>query len=131
MRAIVFYTYLSFLLLWAGNYLYADTHHSPASFTFTQNLEKKQQVKQRSANHHTVAIEYADIDLDEEFHSTAEFNVSGSNKFLDQKHRFLDSWKSKSSHQFNLNFYSKSFKIFAPFSVHSNPIYIRMGVLRI
>lgn len=129
MRVIFFYIYLSFLLLCGRNYLYANTHHSPASCN--RDLEKKQQVKHRNSNHHSIAIADADIDLDEEFHDTDEFKVGGSDKFSHQKHSFLDSWDSKSSHQFNLNFYSKSFKIFAPFSIHSNPIYIRMGVLRI
>jgi hypothetical protein len=43
----------------------------------------------------------------------------------------LDSWYLTFSHKFLFKDFSNYFKIFAPFSVHSNPIYLRIGVFRI
>jgi hypothetical protein len=131
MRAISYYIYLSFLLLCGGNHLYANTHHTPASFSFTQNLEKKEQVKHKNSRHHNVLKESADIEVDEEFHTNDEHNDNGANKLLTGRQSLLDSWYLTFSHKSLFKDFSNYFKIFAPFSVHSNPIYLRIGVFRI
>ena len=131
MRAISYYIYLSFLLLCGGNYLYADTHHSPASFSFNQNIGKEQQVKHRNSNHRNAVIESTDVDLDEEFHTSDEHNNFGSNKLLAVNHSLVDSWYLTFSNTFLFKDCSQNNKIFSPNCDYSDPIYLRIGVLRI
>ena len=131
MKLIVYYIYLSFLLLFGGNYLYANTHHSTVNFSLNQNLEKKEKVKHKNSRNHNILKEIADIEVDEEFHTSDEQNDYGSNKLLAVKQSFLESWYLTFSHKFLFKDFSNNFKIFAPFSVHSNPIYLIIGVFRI
>lgn len=131
MKAINYYIYLSFLLLCGVNHLYADTHHSPASFTFNQNLEKEQQVKHTNSNHGSLIIESADVDLDEEFHTSDEHDNFGSNKLLAVNHSLVDSWYLAFSDTFVFKDCSQNNKIFSPNCGYSEPIYLRIGVLRI
>lgn len=131
MRAISYYIYLSFLLLCGGNHLYADTHHRPASFSFSQNQEVKQQVKHKNSRHHGLLKESADIEVDEEFHTSDEHSDTGDNKFLAEKQSLLRNWYLTISRQIIFKDYSNNFTIYTPFSVHSNPIYLRIGVFRL
>jgi hypothetical protein len=127
MRAIGYYIYLSFLLLCGGNHLYADTHQAATHFSFSQNKEVKQQVKHKNSRHHGSLKESADIEVDEEFHTSDEHNDTGVNKILAEKHSLYLTF----SRQIIFKDYSNNFTIYAPFSVHSNPIYLRIGVFRI
>lgn len=127
MRAIGYYIFLSFLLLCGGNHLYADMHQASNHFSFSQNKEVKQQVKHKNSRHHGTLKESADIEVDEEFHTSDEHNDTGTNKFLAEKQSLYLTF----SRQIIFKDYSKKNKFFAPFSIHSNPIYLRIGVFRI
>ena len=131
MRAVIFYIHLSFLLLCGGNNLYAATHPSSTSFSFTEHLEKKQLVKHRNSNHHSSLTESDDVDSDEEFQSSDELHDGGLNKILARNQSLSSSWYLAFSTPLILKDYSKSIKIFSPFCGQSNPIYITQSVLRI
>jgi hypothetical protein len=129
MRVSIFYIYLSFLLLFGGNYLYAETHHSATSYSFTQNLEKKQQVKHRNLNHHSSLTE--SDDLDEEFQISDKLNEGEMNKLLVGNLSLSNCWYLKFSNPLAFKDYSKNITIFSTFCGQSNPIYITHSVLRI
>lgn len=127
MRTVVFYLCISLLLLCGGNNSYATVRHSEKNSSFVQNLDVKQQVKHKNSKHHETLKESSDIEVDEEFHTSDDYNDTISNKFLAEKQSlFLTFFR-----QNLFKDYSNNFKIFAPFSVHSNPIYLRIGVFRI
>lgn len=130
MRAIVYYIYLSFLLLSGGNYLYGNIQDSAKSPSFVQKQGVKQQVKHKNSKHHSVLKESSDIELDEEFHLSDEHN-NGENKILFNKQSLLDSWYLTFFRQNIFKDYSNNSKIVTPFGVHSNPIYLIIGVFRI
>ena len=131
MRVLIFYIYLSFLLLFGGNYLYAERHHSSTNYSLTQNLEKKQQVKHRNSNHHSSLTESDDLDLDEEFQTSDKLNEGGMNKLVAGKQSLSISWYLTFSSPLVFKDYSKNIKIFLPLCGQSNPIYITQSVLRI
>lgn len=130
MRAISYYIYLSFLLLCGGNHLYAVTHQASTHFYFSQNQEIKQKVKHKNSRHRNELKESACINLYEEFHKSDEHNLD-ANKFLARKQSFLHSWYLTFSRQILFKDYSHNFTIYTPFSVHSNPIYLIIGVFRL
>jgi hypothetical protein len=131
MRAVILNIYLSFLLLWGGNHLYAATHHRSTSHSFAQNLEKKQQVKHRNSNHHSSLEESDDVDSDEEFHSSDELHDGGMNDLFAGNLPLSSRWYLAFSTPLILKDCSNSIKIFSPFCGQSNPIYITQSVLRI
>ena len=131
MKANVFYIYLSLLLLLGGNYLYADTHHNPSSLSLNQNLQKNNQFKHLNSGHYSVLKESFDIEVDEEFHTNDELNDNGANNSLTVKQNGLESWYLTFFRTNLFKDYSNNFKIDASFSVHSNPIYLIIGVFRI
>jgi hypothetical protein len=131
MRAIVFYIYLCFLLLFGGNFSYADAQHGVVNHSFTQHLSEKPQVKLLNPIKNSVVTEYTDIDLEEEFHSDDDHNDGTANKVLAENRSVLNHWYLIFYHQIIFKDYSQRIKIFAPFCGYSNPIYIRQQVLRI
>jgi hypothetical protein len=131
MRVVVFFVYLCFHLLGGGSYLHADTPHNHIGYFLTSNLEENQHTKLSVADHHTVVIEYADLDLDEEYGTSNDIKHGISNKFIDEKYRLIDSWYLPVSQWFISNYYYEHFKIFMPFCGNSAPIYITNRVLRI
>lgn len=131
MRVVVFFVYLCFHLLGGGSYLHADTHHNPIGYSLTSNLDKNQRVRLTTADHHSIVIEYADLDLDEECINDHDIKDAVANKFIAGKYRLLDSWYLPVSQPFISNYYYKHFKIFTPFCGNSAPIYITNRVLRI
>ncbi|MFV8325272.1 hypothetical protein [Flavobacterium sp. ZS1P14] len=131
MRVVVFFVYLCFHLLGGGSYLHADTHHNHLGYSLTSNLEENQRANLTIADHHTIAIEYADLDLDEEYLSGHEIKVGVSNKFHAGKYSLIDNWYLPASQWYISNYYCKHFKIFTPFCGNSSPIYITNRVLRI
>jgi hypothetical protein len=131
MRVIINFICLCIFLLGGGQHLHADTHPSGISDSPSWDFVKKQQVKLRTAEPDSVLIEDADVDLDEEFHRGDDLNKDIANKILAVKHSLLDSWYLTFSDEFIFKDYSKQFENFAPNCAHSNPIYIRIGVLRI
>jgi hypothetical protein len=131
MRGIIFYIYLGFLLMVGGQQLHADTHPGSICDSLSWNFLKKQQVKLTTADHGSVLIEEADVDLDEEFHSSDNLKNGSGNKFLAEKNSLLDDWYLTFSNQSVLKFYSKGFKICTHSCGQSNPIYITQKVLRI
>jgi hypothetical protein len=131
MRVVVFFIYLCFHLLGGGSYLHADTHHDSIGHSFASNLDKNQRVRLTNADHHSIVIEYADLDLDEECINGHNIKDSVANKFITGKYRLTDSWYLPVSQRFISNYYCKYFKIFTPFRGNSNPIYITNRVLRL
>lgn len=127
MRTVVFYLYISlFLLLCGGNNTYATVHRSEKKPSFAQNLEVKQLVKHKNSKHHSTLKESSDIELDEEYHTSDDHNDTISNKFLVEKQSLFLTFSSQNL----FKDCSNNFKNFAP-SVHSNPIYLRIGVFRL
>ncbi|PZX94526.1 hypothetical protein DOS84_02930 [Flavobacterium aquariorum] len=131
MRVIINFICLCILLLGGGQHLHADTHPNGICDSPSWDFVKKQHVKLRTAEPGSVLIEDADTDLDEEFHSSDNLNKSGANKTVTVKHNLLDGWYLTFSNEFIFKDYSKQFENFAPNCAHSNPIYLRIGVLRI
>lgn len=131
MRAIVFYIHLCFLLLCGGNFSSADAQHGVVKHSFTQHLSEKQQLKFSNPIKNSVVTEFADIDLDEEFHSDDDHNDGTANKVVAENRSRLSNWYLTFSRQIIFKDYSQRIKILAPFCGYSNPIYIRQQVLRI
>lgn len=71
------------------------------------------------------------MDLDEEFHSSDDLNNGRANKIIAVKHSLIDSWYLTFSSTFTFKDCSKQIEFFAPNFGDSNPIYLRIGVLRI
>ena len=131
MRVIVKLICLCIFLLGGGQLLHADTHPGTICDSPSWNFVKKQQVKLRTAEPGSVLIEDADVDLDEEFHRSDDLKNGNGNKTLAVKHSLLDSWYLIFSSTFIYKDYSKQLEIFTPNCGDSNPIYLRIGVLRI
>ncbi|PVX47398.1 hypothetical protein C8C85_3339 [Flavobacterium sp. 103] len=131
MRVIINFICLCIFLLGGGQHLHADTHPIAICDSPSWDFVKKQQVKLRTAEPGSVLIEDADVDLDEEFHRSDDLKNGGANKILAAKHSLLDSWYLTFSNEFIFKDYSKQFENFASNCAHSNPIYLRIGVLRI
>ena len=131
MRAIVNIICLYFILLGCGQHLHADTRLGIICDTPSWNFVKKQHVKVKTAEPGNVLIEEADADLDEEFHRGDNLNRGGGNKIFAVKHSLLEGWYLTFSSTFIFKDYSKQIEIFALNCGDSNPIYLRIGVLRI
>ncbi|WP_269684836.1 hypothetical protein [Flavobacterium lacustre] len=130
MRVIVFLVYLCFHLL-GGSSVHANTPENIIYDSLISNLSENQKVKITIADHASVVIEYADLDLDEEHLSCDEIQDGHSNNFFAEKYSLLDSWYLPISQRFISNYYYTLFKIFLPFCGNSSPIYITNRVLRI
>lgn len=131
MRVIINFIWLSFFLLVGGQHLYAETKADTICDSSSYNFVKKEQVKVKTAEPGSVLIEEADADLDEEFHSGDDLNKGGSNKVSAVKNSLLDSWYLSFANTLIYKDYSKQIEIFALNCGDSNPIYLRIGVLRI
>ncbi|WP_255557962.1 hypothetical protein [Flavobacterium taihuense] len=131
MRVIINFICLCVFLLGGGQYLHAAAHPGTISDSPSWNFVKKQHVKLRTAEPGSVLIEDADVDLDEEFHRSDDLKNGGANKTLAVKHSLLDHWYLTFSSTFIFKDYSKLLEIFTPNCGYSNPIYLRIGVLRI
>jgi len=130
MRVIVFLVYLCFHLL-GGSLVHSHIPESKIYDSLISNPLENQKVKITTADHSSVVIEYADLDLDEEHLSYDEIQDGHSNKFFTEKYSLLDSWYLPISQRFISNYYYTLFKIFLPFCGNSSPIYITNRVLRI
>ncbi len=127
MRAIVNLMSLCFLLLCGGQHLYANTHKGP--ITASHTLEKKHSVKVSNQDSGNSIIE--DADLDDEFHSSDDLQDGNTGKFLAAKQNVLGNWYLQFSSALIFKVSKKHNTVIAsPFS-YSNPIYLRLGVLRI
>jgi hypothetical protein len=129
MRVVIFFVYLCIHLLGGGSYLHADTNHNHSGNSLTSNLQINKQAKLTIADHHTVVIEYTDLDLDEEYSSGNDIKDGVANKFFAGKDSLLDNWYLPVSQLSISNYYYKRFKIFMPFYGNSSPIYIKNRVL--
>ncbi|MGQ7944431.1 hypothetical protein [Flavobacterium sp. WC2509] len=129
--AIVYIYYLFFLLIGGGQYMHATT--SP-KFIIAESpsfdLIKNHQVKVKKAEAGNVLIEEADTDLDEELHSE-NLNKGNSNKGLVANKNVLANMYLTISNQLHYKDNSKQFSFFAPYYGRYNPIYLKIGVLRI
>lgn len=131
MKAKVVFTFLSLLLLSGGNILYASTHQRIKSFSIVQKLEKKELVKHKNSNHHNSFNVSADAELDEEFHINNDFNDLGAYKDLAINQKFFSNWYLAYSNLFVLKDKANTTKSVFSFIDFSNPIYLKIGVLRI
>lgn len=131
MRVIINFICLCLFLLGGGQHLHADTRPGGICDSPSWDFVKKQQVKVRTADPGSVLIEDADTDLDEEFHSSDNLNKGGTNKILVVKHTLSDGWYFLFTNEFLFKDNSKKIENFTPNCGDSNPIYLRIGVLRI
>jgi hypothetical protein len=131
MRAIINFICLCIFLLGGEQLLHAETHPVGICASPSWDFVKKQQVKLKTAEPGNILIEDADVDLDEEFHRGDDLNKSNDNKILAVKHTLLDGLYLAFPNEFIFKDYSRQFVNFAPNCGHSNPIYLRIGVLRI
>lgn len=131
MRAIINTIWICFFLLVGGQDLHADTSacaiNDFSSFTFFKN----EQVKLKKAEPCSFLIEELSVDLDEEFHSSDDLKADNSNKFIVTKNGLLDNWFLTISNTLLLKVSTKQFESLIPNCGYSNPIYLRIGVLRI
>ena len=131
MRAFVYYISLSFFLLCGGNTLYANTSYGSANFSLFQLQDNHQQLKHVDLTHHTVVIESSDIDFDEEFHTDDDYNGGNSNTVLAKNTGLPKNWYIVFADQYLFKTISTNNNFFEPFSGQSDPIYLKIGVLRI
>lgn len=131
MRAIFYYISLSLLLLCGGNYGYANVSPTPTNHSFFLGSSQDQQLKHIDSNHRTVVIEASDLDLDEEFHIDNDFNNGNSNAFLTNQSSLFTHWYILFAEQFVFKTISANNNFIQPYSGSSNPIYIKIGALRI
>jgi hypothetical protein len=131
MKAKVVYIVLSLLLLSGGNVLFASTQQSTKSFSLAQKFEKKQLLKHKNSNHHGSLNVSADADLDEEFHNNDDLNEIGATKVLANNQKGLSTWYLVFSNLFVFKDNSITTKSVESFIDFSNPIYLKIGVLRI
>lgn len=131
MKANIYYIFLIFLLSVGGNHVFANTHHSATSSSYSKNGSKHQEVKNHSSNHHSTINVVIDVDFEEEFHSNENHKEGYSSTLLGATNGFLSHWYLTFSDPFLFKNYYNNFKISAPFSAHSNPIYLLIGHFRI
>jgi hypothetical protein len=131
MRAIVNFIFLCIFLLGGGLHLHAEIHAIAISDSPSWDFVKKQQIKVKTAEPGNLLIEDADVDLEEEFHRGDDFNQGDANKTIAVKHSLLDGWYLTFSNEFIFKDYSKQIVNYEPFKGCSDPIYLRIGVLRI
>ncbi|WP_343695048.1 hypothetical protein [Flavobacterium sp.] len=122
-KLIVFLVFMNMLLLGGGQYLNANT------FSHHHSLAQKHRVKFTNQDRGTSIIEDADVDLEEDLLGNDDANLI-TNKFFTVSYSLVDTLYLALSDQSAAND-SNRFKIFGPFSGHSNPIYITQRVLRI
>ncbi|PRZ20099.1 hypothetical protein [Flavobacterium granuli] len=127
MRTIVYYIYLSLLLLCGGKHVFAANNPITTVCSFDHNFAEKQELKISNPAKSSLSIDQADIDLDEEFHTDSN-SADGTAKLVATlSHSICFS----SLHSFVAKDYSNRIKIFSSFCGYFNPIYIKQRVLRI
>jgi len=131
MRAVVFYVYLSLLLLCGGYALYASMHYSHTGYSSARNAVKRQHSKLANGNQNNTVIDDADIDLDEDNLSGADAEEGGAKQLIAGKYALTNRWYLTFSRPLILNNYQKSFKVSPSCCGDSSPIYITQRVLRI
>lgn len=131
MKMILNFIGLCFFLLVGGQHLHADTHSITFSDFPSFNFVKKEQIKVKTAEPGSVLIEEVGVDLDEEFHSSDNLKKSDANKFLAVKNSLWGNRYLAQSNTLIFKDYSKNNKIFTANCGYSEPIYLRIGILRI
>ncbi|RTY80871.1 hypothetical protein EKM05_14000 [Flavobacterium sp. GSP27] len=131
MKVVVFFLYLCFHLLGGENYAHAATHDSRVSNALTSSSVKNGEVRFANNDYSNSKVISAGFELEEECFSGENLKNKDSDNFFTNKIDLTRSWYLLFSCQPVLNYYTKNFKIFAPFCGQSNPIYISQGVLRI
>ena len=130
-RVIKYIIYLCFLLIGGGQYIHANSRPDQFCDSTSWDFLKKQEVKLRQAEPYSVLIEEADTDVDEEFHNNEDYNKGYTNKNLSNKEGLLSRWYLPFSTDFVFKNQSQSVRFFIPYYGQSNPIYLKIGVLRI
>ncbi len=131
MRAIIYYISLSFLLLCGGNYGYAHSILDASNTSFSLKLQKKQHFKHKDSTHHSKIIVSSDIDLDEEFHLENEFDYGGSNALSTNNQFSQNNWYITFTESFLFKTIATNNSFFEPFYGQYNPIYLKIGALKI
>jgi hypothetical protein len=131
MKATFFYILSSILLLFGGIHLFAETQNISPNQLFSENIQKKAHLKHKNSNRSTVEIQFAAIGLEEDFHSEDNKNTLDRNKITTAKSSFLNSSYVSFFGGFIFKEYSKLHTLAQTSIVSSNPIYLRIGVLRI
>jgi predicted alpha/beta superfamily hydrolase len=131
MKANIYYIFLVFLLIIGGNYLFANRYQGASSSSFYKNGVKLQQVKHKKSNHQSTINVVIYVDFEEEFPSNENHQDRDSNNVLANTKGFLNNWYLSFSDSFLFKNYCNNFKNSAPFSVHSNPIYLIIEDFRI
>jgi hypothetical protein len=131
MKANIYYIFLIFVLPLGGNYLFANTHHNALSSYFSKYGVKHEQVKHKNSNHRSILNVIIDIDFDEEFHTDENPDEGIPNSLLANTKGFFTNCYLPFSGGCRYKNYFNNFKTFTLFSVHSNPIYLIIGVFRI
>ncbi|HSD06848.1 hypothetical protein [Flavobacterium sp.] len=127
-RVIGHILFLLFLLFGGGQFVHANTLSKNICEIPTWDFVTKHHVKIKTLDPGTVLIEDADMDLDEEFHSSDNLNKTN---FVVSNHSLIDNWYLTFSSQFIFKDYTKNNVTSATPCGHSNPIYLEIGVFRI
>lgn len=131
MRAVVFYVYLSLLLLCGGYALYASTHYSHAWYSSARKAVKRQHSKLAHGNQNNTLIDEAEIDLDEDNLSGPDADKGGTDKLFAGKYAITNRWYLSFSRPLISPYFQQSFIVSPTVNGDSSPIYITQRVLRI
>jgi hypothetical protein len=131
MRIVVFYVYLSLLLVIGGAALYVGTHYAHSSYSSAHNLPKKAHTKLSNSDQGASWIEDADIDLDEDYLRGHDAEDNANNILLVDKYALAAKWYSCFVPALILNYNNQNFNTSPAICGHSSPLYITQRVLRI
>lgn len=130
MRIVVFYVYLSLLLIIGGTALYVGTHYAHNSYSTVHNPTKKAHAKLTNSNQSNSLIEDADIDLDEDYLRDHDTEDGTTKSLLVDRYALSVKWYLSFAPAVILS-YNKNFVNYLPLSGNSSPLYITQRVLRI
>jgi hypothetical protein len=131
MRIVVFYVYLSLLLVIGGAALYVGTHQAHNSYSSAHNLPKKAHTKLSNSDQGNSWLEDADIDLDEDYLRGHDAEDHTKNSLLVNKYALSAKWYLSFAPALILHCQNKNFNTHTPLGGHSSPLYITQRVLRI
>lgn len=131
MRIVVFYVYLSLLLVVGGAALYVGTHYAHNSYSSAHNLPKKTHTKLSNSDQGNSWIEDADIDLDEDYLRGHDAEDHTNSSLLINRYALSEKWYLSFAPSLSFSCPGKDFNKYPRVCGHSSPLYITQRVLRI
>ena len=94
-------------------------------------MQSNEHLNHKNSNRSTLLIQFADLGVEEEFHTDNDLNNLAGNKITPAKPCLLNSWYLSFSENFIFKTYTRSKALALNYVVSSDPIYLIIGVLRI